>query len=249
MIDNFISPRIYRASKEWLIAELSLRPYREVLGLQRKLVDVKKVSRTTPDIMLLVEHPPVYTLGRRGRRTHQLVAEDFLRERGIEVVHVERGGDITYHGPGQLVGYAIVDLRSKPWGVTDLIELLEELMIRIAADYGVTAVRNIKNRGVWVDNRKLGSVGIAIRKEISFHGIAINVNTSLEPFTWINPCGLEGIQATSLKRELGNAIPMEDIRQAACRHTQDIFGVELKRVGLKDLHDRISKLREPSEND
>ena len=223
------------------MAELSLCAYREVLDLQRKLVDVKTVSRTTPDIMLLVEHPSVFTLGRRGRRTHLLVAEDFLRKRGIEVIHVERGGDITYHGPGQLVGYPIVDLRSKPWGVTGFIELLEELMIRIAADYGVRAVRNIKNRGVWVANRKLGSVGIAIRKEISFHGMALNVNPSLESFTWINPCGLEGVQATSLKRELGNAIPMEDVRQAACRHVRDIFGVELKRVGLKDLHDQINK--------
>ena len=114
-------------------------------------------------------------------------------------------------------------------------------MIRVAADYGVTAVRNTKNRGVWVANRKLGSVGIAIRKEISFHGMAINVNTALEPFTWINPCGLEGVQATSLKRELGNAIPMQDIRQAACRHTRDIFDVELKRVGLKELRDRVLK--------
>ncbi len=224
------------------MAELSLCAYREVLDLQRKLVDVKTVSRTTPDIMLLVEHPSVFTLGRRGRRTHLLVAEDFLRKRGIEVIHVERGGDITYHGPGQLVGYPIVDLRSKPWGVTGFIELLEELMIRIAADYGVRAVRNIKNRGVWVANRKLGSVGIAIRKEISFHGMALNVNPSLESFTWINPCGLEGVQATSLKRELGNAIPMEDVRQAACRHVRDIFGVELKRVGLKDLQDRINRL-------
>ena len=224
------------------MAELSLCAYREVLDLQRQLVDLKTVSRTTPDIMLLVEHPPVFTLGRRGRRTHLLVAEDFLRKRGIEVIHVERGGDITYHGPGQLVGYPIVDLRSKPWSVTGFIELLEELMIRIAADYGVRAVRNIKNRGVWVANRKLGSVGIAIRKEISFHGMALNVNPSLESFTWINPCGLEGVQATSLKRELGNAIPMEDIRQAACRHVRDIFGVELKRVGLKDLQDRINRL-------
>ena len=191
--------------------------------------------------MLLVEHPPVFTLGRQGRRTHLLVAEDFLRKKGIEVVHVERGGDITYHGPGQLVGYPIVDLRSKPWGVTDFIELLEELMIRMAAEFGVTAVRNIKNRGVWVADRKLGSVGIAIRKEISLHGMALNVNPSLEPFSWINPCGLEGVQATSLKRELGNAIPMEDIRQAVGRHTRDIFGVELKRVGLEELKDQISK--------
>jgi len=244
-----IPPRRSRPIKEWLIAELSLRAYPEVLDLQRKLVDLKTVSRTAPDIMLLVEHPAVFTLGRRGRRTHLLVAEDFLQKRGIEVVHVERGGDITYHGPGQLVGYPIVDLRSKSWGVTDFVELLEELMIRVAADYGVTAVRDIKNRGIWVANHKLGSVGIAIRKEISFHGMAINVNTSLEPFTWINPCGLEGVQATSLKRELGKAIPMEDIRQAACRHTRDIFGVELKRVGLKDLHDQINIPQEPAEND
>ncbi len=223
------------------MAELSLRSYREILDLQRKLVDAKTVSRTKPDVMLLVEHPAVFTLGRRGVRDHLLVSQEFLNSQGIEIVHAERGGDITYHGPGQLVGYPIVDLRSKSWGVTGFIELLEELMIRIAADYGVTAARNIKNRGVWVANRKLGSVGIAIRKEISFHGMALNVNPSLEPFTWINPCGLEGVQATSLKRELGNAIPMEDIRQAACRHTQDIFGVELKRVGLKDLHDRIRK--------
>jgi len=215
--------------------------YLEALELQRSLVDAKTAEIVNQDMLLLLEHPPVFTLGRRGNREHLLVAEAFLGSRGIQVCHVERGGDITYHGPGQLVGYPIVDLRAGRWKVVAFVEALEEVMLRTVADWDIIAERNSMNRGVWIGNSKLGSVGIAVRRGISYHGLALNVNTSLEPFAWIHPCGLEGVQATSMEQVLGREIAMEDVRRAAGLHIQEIFGVELERVSLEDIYSLLGK--------
>jgi lipoate-protein ligase B len=222
--------------KTWLQVAVPPMDYLHVLELQHSLVDAKTTSILSQGVLLLLEHPPVFTLGRRGNREHLLVAEAFLGSRGIQVCHVERGGDVTYHGPGQLVGYPIVDLRAAHWKIIDFVKALEEVMIQTVADWGIMAERNSINRGVWVGKNKLGSIGIAIRRGVSYHGFALNVNTSLKPFTWINPCGLEGVQVTSMKRELGGEVPMEDVQCAAALHIQDIFGVELERVSLEDIH-------------
>jgi len=210
--------------------------YHEALKLQRALVDAKIAATLSRDILMLLEHPPVFTLGRRGSHEHLLVAEAFLELRGIQVIHVERGGDITYHGPGQLVGYPIVDLREGGWKVIDFVGALEEVMIRTVADWGIRAVRNPTNRGIWVGMSKIGSLGIAVRRGISFHGFALNVNTWLEPFSWIHPCGLEGVRVTSMKQVLGKEIPIKEIRCAVGLHIQEIFGVELEQVSLEDIY-------------
>jgi lipoate-protein ligase B len=148
---------------------------------------------------------------------------------------VERGGDITYHGPGQLVVYPIVDLRASRWSVVEFVEALEEVMIRTLMDWGIKAERNPKNRGVWVGLSKIGSVGIAVRRSISFHGLALNVNTELEPFSWVHPCGLQGVRMTSMKEILGKEIAMVDVRRATATHIQEIFHVQMETETLDEI--------------
>jgi lipoate-protein ligase B len=222
-------------TRRWLSVEVPSMEYRDALELQRALVDAKIAATLSQDVLLLLEHPPVFTLGRRGSREHLLVAEPFLESREIGLTHVERGGDITYHGPGQLVGYPIVDLRKGRWKIIDFVGALEEVMIDTVGDWGIKAGRNPMNRGVWVGISKIGSVGIAVRRAVSSHGFALNVNTSLEPFSWIHPCGLEGVELTSMKRLLCNEVPMERVQRAIRLHIQEIFGVELESVSLLDI--------------
>ncbi len=215
--------------------ELGVVPYAEAWSLQTRLVAARKDGILEKDAILFLEHPPVFTLGRRGGRDNLKVPDAFLESQGIDVVHIERGGDITYHGPGQFVVYPIVDMRKARLGVRDYVTALEEVMIRAAADRGVRAERNDLNRGVWVGMQKLGSIGIAVRHGISFHGLAFNVNTDLDPFAWVNPCGLAGIQMTSLRRELGQEVPMEEVRQSLSVHMEKILHLKLQKTDPEDI--------------
>jgi lipoyl(octanoyl) transferase len=222
--------------RSWLLVELPVVDYRELLALQHGLVDAKAGGTLTNDLLLVLEHHPVFTLGRRGIRSGLLVRDDFLAARGIEVIHVERGGDVTYHGPGQVVAYPIADLKANGWKVAAFVDALEEIMIRTAARWGIRAARNPNNRGVWVAGKKLGSVGIAVRREISFHGLALNVDLDLRPFTWINPCGLAGCRMTSLKEETEEHVPMGDVREALALDAQALFGASFERVNPEQLY-------------
>ena len=228
-----------KLENQWLYLDIPLMDYKKALDLQRSLVDAKTSEIMVRDLVLFLEHPPVFTLGRRGGREHLLVDDATLGMRGIEVLHAERGGDITYHGPGQLVVYPVVDLRRRQFKVVEFVGTLEEVMIRVAADWGIVAGRNPKNRGVWIGNKKIGSIGIAIHHGISFHGIAFNVNTSMDPFSWINPCGLTGVEMTSMQQALGREIVMEEVRSATKLHIREIFGVELEQVDLNDIYKNL----------
>ncbi len=218
-----------------LFLDLEPMDYREALGLQHSLVAAKANGGFGEDILLLLEHSPVFTLGRRGGKEFLRVGESLLASRGIALVQVERGGYITYHGPGQLVGYPIVDLGRRGLEVVRFVEVLEEAMIRTAGEFGVGAERSPRNRGVWAGDAKLGSVGIAVRRGISFHGFALNVNNSLEPFQWMEPCGLQGVGMTSLKGVLGREVPMAEVRGAAGVHLEELLGVSLERVRLEEI--------------
>jgi lipoyl(octanoyl) transferase len=220
-------PASRRTTRSWLLADLELVNYEKVRDLQLRLVAARACGIIVPDILLLMEHEPVFTLGRRGGRENLMVSELFLEEARIPIVHVERGGDITFHGPGQLVGYPILDLRAAKLTVTGYVEKLEEIMIRTMAHWGVQATRNRLNHGIWVNGRKLGSLGIAIRRGIAFHGFALNVNVSLEPFGWINPCGLQGVKMTSLEREISRKASMKEVREQIKRHIEEVFDVDL----------------------
>jgi len=195
-----------------VVEELGLVPYQQAYDRQTALVEQLHGQPAGEDRCLVLEHPAVFTLGRNGKTEHVGVAEPFLAERGIELIRVERGGEVTYHGPGQLVCYPIVNLRRSGFSVADFVFRLEQAMLDVAVACGVQATRDRRNHGIWCGNRKLGSVGIAIRHGITYHGLALNVDLDLTPFGWINPCGLKEVSMTSLAQELGQPIDREQVR-------------------------------------
>ena len=229
-------------SETCLCVELPISDYREVLDLQHNLVAAKKEKIINAGIILLLEHTCVFTLGRRGGLENLKVSHAFLEKSGVPVIQAERGGNITFHGPGQLVVYPIIDLKEAGMSVVDYVTCLEEVMIRAAADWGIEAERNLANRGIWVGNNKLGSIGIALRRGVSFHGFALNVNLSLKPFSWIKPCGLQGIGITSMERELSHKVPMDRVREAVKRHIKAVFEIDLVITGLSELQRSVSKV-------
>ena len=220
----------------WLCVELPIIDYQKARDLQSYLISARKDKIIDSDIILILEHPPVFTLGRRGGLENLCVSESFLEKSNIPLIHVERGGDITFHGPGQIVVYPIINLEKARLAVTDYVSNLEEVMIQTAKDSGVQAQRNGLNRGIWVGKKKLGSIGIAVRRGISFHGMALNVNLSLEPFNWINPCGLQNIKMTSIQQELPHHISMQHVKQSLKKHFESIFGIELLATDIKQLY-------------
>lgn len=220
--------------------------YGEAWDLQHSLVAARKNEIVDRDIVLFLEHHPVFTLGRRGGLNNLTVPKAFLEKEGIPIIHVERGGDITFHGPGQLVVYPIIDLKAAGLGVADYVTALEEVMIRTAADFHVRAERNRKNRGVWVGNNKLGSIGVAVRRGVTYHGLALNGNTSLTPFSWIHPCGLSDIGMTSLGRELSRDVSMSQIRASARHNVESVLGVQLVNKSLAELKAFMQKSGSPS---
>jgi lipoate-protein ligase B len=225
----------YNKNKKWLCVELETLEYREAWNLQTSLVDARKKRIIDTDIILLLEHPPVFTLGRRGGMEDLTVSPDLLEKSGIPVVQVERGGVITFHGPGQLIMYPIIDLNAARMRVVDYVEKLEEVMIRAVADSGITAERNPLNRGIWVGNKKLGSIGIAIRRGICFHGMSLNVNISMKYFAWMNPCGLKQVEISSMQRELSNKVSMSKVYRAVKNHVESVFEVNLIKTSLPEL--------------
>jgi len=229
------------SDRKWLCVELPVTEYKEAWHLQSNLVAAKYHKTIQKNVVLLLEHPPVFTLGRRGGLNNLWVSENFLEKAVIPVIQVERGGNITFHGPGQLVVYPIIHLQAAKLNVVHYVENLEEVMIRTAADWGITAVRNPLNRGVWVGNKKLGSIGIAIRRGICFHGMALNVNTSLEPFQWITPCGLENTEITSMELERSGNVSMKQVRKRVKHHLESVFDITLIMTRLEKLKINESK--------
>ncbi len=206
-----------------LCCDLGLVPYAAAHRLQLDLVGRRIAGALDRDLFLLVEHPLVFTLGRHADRGHLGLSEAALQERGAELAHIERGGQVTCHNPGQLVVYPIVHLRQARLAVRDHVARLEEVMLQVAADCGVKASRDPRNRGIWTTGRKLGSVGVAVRHGVAFHGLALNVVNDLEPFTWINPCGLAGVAMTSLARESGRPCVPAEIKASCCRALEQVY--------------------------
>ena len=224
-----------RTGSGWTCVELPVTDYAEALELQHRIVAAKNSGSVGTNVLLILEHPPTFTLGRRGGSENLTVSDTFLKESGIRMLRAERGGNITFHGPGQLVAYPIINLQTAHLSVLDYVHLLEEVMIQTASEVGVEAGRNALNRGVWVGSAKLGSIGIAVRHGISFHGFALNVNLSLAPFKWINPCGLQGVEMTSLAHELSCDVPMIKVRRSIKHTMESVFDMELTGSGLEAL--------------
>ncbi len=215
-----------RAVAELAVHRLGRIGYAECHALQQRLVEARQAGRIG-DVLLLLEHPPVLTLGRAAKKEHILLARPLLEARGVEVHEIGRGGDVTFHGPGQLVGYPIVDLKPDRQDVRRYVASLEETMIRIAAEHGVAAGRVAGLNGAWVGNRKIGAVGVRISRWVTMHGFAINVSTDLSFFDLIVPCGIRDKGVTSLERELGRAPTMASVEEQAARHFAEQYDARL----------------------
>jgi lipoate-protein ligase B len=183
------------------VVRLGRRGYGEVLELQRRLCRERVTGARTEDLLLLVEHDPVVTLGRSTRPTSLPLGPEALRARGVEVFEVERGGDVTLHAPGQLVGYPILQLQDHRPDLHWYLRQLEEALIRALGTFGIDAVRNPGLTGVWTRDRKIASIGIHVKQWVTFHGFALNVTTALDLFDLIVPCGIHGVTMTSIARE------------------------------------------------
>jgi lipoate-protein ligase B len=226
------------------VVDLGRQPYLPVLELQRRLVRARIDGAMHDDILLLVEHDPVVTLGRGTRQTSLPLPEPVLRARGYEVVEVERGGDVTVHAPGQLVGYPIIDLQQHKPDLHWYLRQLEEAMIRGLAAFGLGAERNPGKTGVWVSGRKIGSIGVHVKRWVTLHGFALNVTTDLRLFNVVVPCGIDGVVMTSVRKEAVGAVGSvgavdtdlwEQTRKAIIEGFGKAFSVEMTAGNLPDL--------------
>jgi lipoyl(octanoyl) transferase len=209
------------------VRRLGLVPYAEALGIQKRLVGQRKAGEI-PDQLLLLEHPPVITLGVkvRGSREHVLASPAALRSAGLELFETGRGGDVTYHGPGQLVGYPILDLTPDRRDVHRYVRDLEQVMIEAAASFGIEAGRSPGLTGAWVGGEKLAAIGVRISRWVTSHGFALNVNTNLSHFAYIVPCGITERGVTSLERLLGRPVRLRDVENAVVSGFAGVFGCE-----------------------
>ncbi len=240
-----------------LIVELGRIGYAEAWALQKRVVAARKAG-AIEDVLLLCEHPHVITLGRNGKREHLLVSEELLRERGVELQPTDRGGDITYHGPGQLVGYPILNLGAIRRDVVWYVRTLEEAMIRATAELGLAAGREAGKTGVWVTpektdlapreeepSEKLAAIGVHISRWVTSHGFAYNVATDLRYFELIVPCGIAGRKATSLEKLLGRSVERAEIAPRLVRHFGELFGLEMQAATRGELLERLEVCEQP----
>ena len=231
-----------RGTQPCIHANLGMMDYRTCLDLQHRVRELRQQD-AVPDCLLIVEHPPVFTIGRSGTRENLLVDETFLDDHRISCIEIERGGDITYHGPGQLVAYPIFKLRGTDYGVADFISELETVMLQTLGENGIKAERNAKNRGVWVGDSKIGFVGIAVRGGVTSHGLALNVSTDLEYFTMINPCGLTRTPVISMQGVVTADFSVSDVAEllsVVTARTFDHTPVSMEAESLRAYLDGIT---------
>jgi lipoyl(octanoyl) transferase len=224
------------------IVDIGTMDYQAALDLQERLLFLRQENRI-PDTLLLLEHPPVLTLGKRGEAGNILKSPEELRALGVDVYEINRGGDVTYHGPGQLVGYPIVDLSLRGKDVRAFVEGLEDLFIRLLSErYGITAHREErKYTGVWVEDEKITAMGIAVKRWVTMHGFAFNVNTDLSHFQWINPCGITDRGVTSLAKLLGAPQDLARVRTEVADAFCSCFGFEPELLTLEELNGRMAE--------
>ena len=205
--------------------------YAEALALQRAVARARIAGEIDEDLLLLVEHPPVVTMGRSAKERHLLASPALLAARGVELFEVERGGDVTFHGPGQLVGYPIVDLKRHKQDLHWYLRQVEEALIRAVAPLGISADRRAGLTGVWTAGRKLASIGVHARDWVTWHGFALNVTTDLGYFDLMVPCGIEAVEMTSVSRELATSTEDRDalggmVRVEVVRAFGEVFSLE-----------------------
>src|SRR3989475_8209736 len=224
------------------MVDLGLIGYAEAWTLQKRAVAARKAG-AIDDVLLLCEHPHVITQGRNGKRENLLASERVLRQKGVEFHTTDRGGDITYHGPGQIVGYPILNLGAIRRDVVWYVRMLEEAMIQATAEFGVAAERVDGKTGIWVKNgnaeEKLAAIGVHISRWITSHGLAYNVSTDLRNFDLIVPCGIADRKATSLEKLLGRSVKLNEVKPKLAAHLAEVFGLELQRIDRAELLEKL----------
>jgi lipoyl(octanoyl) transferase len=234
--------------QECAVVDLGLIGYEAAWALQRRVVAARKLA-LVPDVLLQCEHPHVITLGRNGKSEHLLASELLLRQRGVAFYATNRGGDITYHGPGQLVAYPILNLGEIRRDVGWYVRQLEEAMIRVSAEYGIAAERREGRTGVWVgvagpdgarSEEKLGAIGVHISRWVTSHGLAYNVTTDLWYFDLIVPCGIADKRATSLEKLLGQRVEMKSVKEQMARHLGGCFGRTMRGMEVAELEEMLA---------
>ncbi len=207
---------------ELKILNFARKDYKEVWEIQ-KILHEKRVNEEIPDTLILVEHNPVVTLGKSGKRENIRVPLELLKANGIDFYQIERGGDVTFHGPGQLVGYPIFNIKKGLAGIKPFIERLEDVIIDTLFDFDIRADKREKMIGVWVAEKKICSIGIAVKRWVSFHGFALNVNNDLKYFDLINPCGFKDIKMTSMQEVLNGQVQMDAVKNRLVKNFTKIF--------------------------
>jgi lipoyl(octanoyl) transferase len=210
------------SNRELWVEDLGRRSYAEVLDLQRHIA-AERIAGSREDTLLLVEHDPVITLGRSSKDAHLLADAPLLKTRGVELFEIERGGDVTFHGPGQLVGYPIIDLSQHKQDLHWYLRQLEHVLIDALSEFGIEGSRVDKYTGVWVGDRKIASIGVHARSWVTWHGFALNVSTELSYFDLIIPCGIPGVRMTSIEREVGAPVPLARVADVVTACFADVF--------------------------
>jgi len=212
------------AERELWTVPLGRLEYGEALELQRNIARDRIAGTIPQDVLLLLEHPPVVTLGRGSKERNLVASPEFLKSKGVELFEVERGGDVTFHGPGQLVGYPIIDLKRHREDLHWYLRKIEEALINTLADYGIPGERNTAYTGVWTRGKKIASIGVHARDWVTWHGFALNVTTDLSFFDLIIPCGIDGVVMTSIAREAGlDDISIQDVRDRVSAKFAEAF--------------------------
>lgn len=202
--------------------DLGFIDYKEAWDFQQE-IHSKRVSGEVEDFLFLLEHPNTYTLGKTAHKENLIGNEDYLKENHISVYDIDRGGDITYHGPGQIVGYPIVDLNNWFKDTHKYLRALEEVIIKTCSEYGLHCERNPKHTGVWLEDRKIAAIGIKVSRWVTMHGFAFNVNTNLDLFNGIIPCGIQDKSVTSLSKELKKEISIQEVKEKLLKNFSDVF--------------------------
>jgi lipoyl(octanoyl) transferase len=214
-------------TKTVTLTDLGRKSYRDTLTLQMDLV-AKRIEGSIGDTLLFVEHPPVITLGRGGNHKNLLLSPEVLQEKGIEFFETSRGGDITYHGIGQLVGYPILDLTGYGSDLHQAIRNYEEVIIKTLAAFDIKATRIEGLTGVWTGNKKIAAIGMGVKRWVSYHGFALNVNNDLEPFSHIIPCGISDKGVTSMKALLAKELDMQEVKNLLATSFAEVFNISFK---------------------
>ena len=220
------------------ITRCGLVPYERAREVQSRLAAARQAERI-PDLLLMLEHPPVYTRGRRSQSAELPMGEAWYRAQGIEVRDTDRGGAVTYHGPGQLVGYPIVSLRAYRDDVRDYVARMERVIVEALAEHGVKAGPMQGLTGVWAGERKIGSIGVHVSRGVTTHGFAINVNNDLQPFEWIVPCGIDDCRMTSLSAELGGEQDPAAFADTVAERFASVYGRDSSPVAADELARRV----------